>query len=318
MSRREGRLVLAASTGGHLAQLHEIVDRLPYHGPRLWVTFDSEQSRTLLAGENVVHIPYIAERDLAGVARSLPYVRRILDLELPVAAVVSTGSAIALGFLAYAALRGIPAHYIESAARIGGASLTGRVLSAVPGVRLYRQYPDAASRRWAYGGSIFDGFEAIRAPSRPVRRVVVTLGTSARFRRLLERLVAIMPPDAEVLWQTGDTATDGLGIEVRRFVAAAALSEAMREADAVVAHAGCGSALTALKAGKCPVLVPRDPGSDEVIDGHQQEIAAWLEAKGLALCCPVATLSFADLQRAADRAIARRTSPPAFHLLEAA
>jgi UDP-N-acetylglucosamine transferase subunit ALG13 len=318
MSRREGRLVLAASTGGHLAQLHEIVDRLPYRGSRLWVTFDGEQSRTLLAGENVVHIPYIAERDLAGLARSLPHARRILDREGPVAAVVSTGSAIALGFLPYAAMRGIPAHYIESAARTAQASLTGRLLSAVPGVRLYRQYPEAAGGRWAYGGSIFDGFEAVGAPSRPVQRVVVTLGTSARFRRLLERLVAIMPPGAEVLWQTGDTATEGLGIETRRFVAAAALAEAMREADAVIAHAGCGSALTALKAGKCPVLVPRDPGSDEVIDGHQQEIAAWLEARGLALSCPLATLSFADLQRAAGRAVARRASLPEFHLLEAA
>lgn len=318
MSRREGRLVLAASTGGHLAQLHEIADRLTHRGPRLWVTFDGEQSRTLLAGEKVVHIPYIAERDLAGLARSLPHARRILDLEGPVAAVVSSGSAIALGFLPYAAMRGIPAHYIESAARTGKASLTGRLLSAVPGVRLYRQYPEMACGRWAYGGSIFDGFEAVGMPSRSVRRVVVTLGTSARFRRLLERLVAVLPPGVEVLWQTGDTAVDGLGIPAQRFVAAAALMHAMHEADAVVAHAGCGSALTALKAGKCPVLVPRDPGSDEVIDKHQEEIATWLQARGLALSRSVASLSFADLECAASRAVARRAIVPKFDLLEAA
>ena len=318
MSRVDGKLVLVASTGGHLAQLHEIADRLPYRGPRLWVTFDGQQARTLLARESVIFVPYIAERDVAGVARALPHAHRILAASGPVSAVVSTGSAIALDFLPYAAVLGIPAHYIESAARTGRASLTGRLLSAVPGVRLYRQYAHTAGGRWGYGGSVFDGFEVVRAPSKPVRRVVVTLGTSARFRRLLERLVAVMPKEAEVLWQTGLTSTDGLAIEPQRFVSAAALATAMRDADAVVAHAGCGSALTALKAGKCPVLVPRSPGSDEVVDAHQEEIAAWLDAEGLALSRPVETLAFADLQCASERAIARAPALPAFRLAGAA
>jgi len=320
VSPRDGKLVLVATTGGHLAQLYEIADRIPYRGPRLWVTFDSEQGRTLLAGESVIFIPYIAERDVAGVARALPYARRILAAGGPVSAVVSTGSAIALGFLPYAAMRGIPAHYIESAARTDQASLTGQLLSAMPGVRLYRQYAHAAGGRWGYGGSVFDGFEAVRVPSRPVRRVVVTLGTSMRFRRLLEQLVAIIPAEAEVLWQTGLTPTEGLPIEPQRFVSATALATAMRDADAVVAHAGCGSALTALKAGKCPVLVPRDPGcdEDEVVDAHQGEVAAWLDAAGLALSRAVETLGFADLQRASERAVTRAPVLPAFRLAGAA
>ena len=90
---------------------------------------------------------------------------------------VSTGSGVALSFLPLAAAHGIPAHYIESAARVMEPSLTGRLLQRVPGIRLYRQYPDAARGKWRYAGSVFEGFEAAMTPTRPVRRIVVTLGS---------------------------------------------------------------------------------------------------------------------------------------------
>ena len=315
MNHCDGMLVMAATTGGHLVQLHELADRLPHRGPRLWVTFDSDQARTLLCGERTAFIPYIAERDSAGILRALPYARRILTGNGRISAVVSTGSAIALAFLPYAAAIGIPAHYIESAARVGRPSLTGRLLTAVPRVRLYRQYLHSANGRWAYGGSVFDGFEPVEVPPRPVRRVVVTLGTMAQgFRRLLERLTAIIPAGVEVLWQTGLTPTDGLAIQPRGLVSAADLTAAIRQADAVVAHAGCGSALTALKAGKCPVLVPRNPGKNEVIDAHQAELAAWLSAKRLAFSRKAETLAFSDLQRASEREILRAPALPSFRL----
>lgn len=314
MTSPDGSLLLVASTGGHLAQLHDIADRLPHGGRRRWVTFDGPQARTLLAKEDVAFIPYIAERDVAGVARAVLHARRLVAETLPVRAVVSTGSAIALAFLPYSAARGIPAHYIESAARTGKLSMSGRLLSAVPGVHLYRQYPQAAGGRWRYAGSIFDGFEARAESPRPVRRIVVTLGASARFRRLLERLTAIMPAGAEVLWQTGDTPTEGLGIEPHPFVPAPALSAAMRAADVVVAHAGCGSALAALKAGKRPVLVPREPGADAVVDAHQQEIATWLEARGLAVSRPVGTLGLDALKQASSWRIEQKSLVPTFRL----
>ncbi len=319
MTRDKGQVVLVATTGGHLAQLFDIAPRLPLDGPRLWVTFDSEQGRTLLAGERVVFVPYIGERDLVGVARAMAHARRIVGGDTPVAAVVSTGSAIALSFLPLAALRGIPAHYIESAARTGDPSLTGRLLALVPGIRLYRQYPHAAGGRWRYGGSAFDGFAPDPLPPQPLRRVVVTLGTMDQgFRRLVECLVAILPPETEVLWQTGATPIEGLGIRGQRFVPATTLAAAMREADVVIAHAGCGSALTALKAGKCPVLVPRDPRGGEVVDGHQTEIAEWLDAKGLALARQADRLTLDDLIRAARWRVVRAPALPDFQLAEAA
>lgn len=307
--------LLVATTGGHLAQLFELTKRMDGLGEdRLWVTFDSEQSRTLLEGERKLFIPYIAERDVAGVLRGMRFARRIICSEA-ITAVVSTGSAIALSFLPYAALQRIEAHYIESAARVGRPSLTGRVLQRVPGIGLYRQYPHVVRGRWRYGGSVFDGFQGTHAEARPVKRVVVTLGMERAFPRLIERLITILPRDTEVLWQTGPTPTEGLDIDAQPYIPAAVLAHAMAEADVVVAHAGCGSALTALKAGKYPILAARDPHHGEVIDIHQIEIARWLSQRDLALERRTDELTFADLEAVAARAVTRLPDPPPFQLL---
>ena len=53
---------------------------------------------------------------------------------------MTTGSQIALPFLAVGRLRRRPCHFIESAARSDGPSLTARIASYIPGVRLYTQY----------------------------------------------------------------------------------------------------------------------------------------------------------------------------------
>lgn len=313
--------LLVATTGGHLAQLHELSRRLPSLGPdRLWVTFDTPQSRSLLADEPHVFIPFIHERDILGVGRGLLACHRLFGRH-DVRAVVSTGSAIALAFLPYAALRGIEAHYIESSARVSAPSLTGRLLARLPGIRLYRQYKTAATGRWGYGGSVFDAFAVELGPVAVAmpRRIVVTLGSVEQsFRRLLDRLVTLLPDDAEILWQTGHTPVDGLPIHAQPFLPAATLAAAMARADVVIAHAGCGSALDALSAGRLPILVPRDAGRGELIDNHQRELAGWLAGRGLALTRSPETLKMADLTHAAACRIKRQVAPPPFELARAA
>jgi UDP-N-acetylglucosamine--N-acetylmuramyl-(pentapeptide) pyrophosphoryl-undecaprenol N-acetylglucosamine transferase len=307
--------LLVASNGGHLAQLFSLAGRLDGLDPdRLWVSFDCEQARTLLRGERTVFVPYIKERDLPGVVRTVGLARRIMREAGEVGAVVSTGSAIALAFLPYAVARGIEAHYIESAARVQRPSMTGRVLQHLPGIRLYRQYPTAVNGAWRYGGSVFDGFRASAGRSGGVRRVVVTVGTDKGFRRLVEAAAAILPRDVDVLWQTGHTPVDDLGIEARPFVPAGELDRAMRDADVVIAHAGCGSALAALKAGKYPVLVPRDPRHGEVVDTHQLEIARWLERRDLALWREPEALDLDAVERAAVRTVEPLDDLPPFQL----
>lgn len=305
--------VFVAANGGHLSQLVELEKRMITLGPdRLWVTFDSPQSRSLLQGKRVEFIAPIEERDVAGTLRGAFAAHQIIDAK-KVTAVVSTGSGIALSFLPYASLRGIPAHYIESAARVDSPSLTGRLLQWTPGVRLYCQYPHAAKGRWHFGGSVFDGFEAADEQRSEIRRIVVTLGSGVHaFRRLVVRMVAILPKRAVVLWQTGSTPVHDLPIEAKSIVPAAELDQAIREADVVISHAGCGSALSAMKANRFPVLVPRDRKHRELVDSHQIEIAQWLSARDLALHRSPDSLTLDDILLAAKRRIVRRTQLPAF------
>jgi UDP-N-acetylglucosamine--N-acetylmuramyl-(pentapeptide) pyrophosphoryl-undecaprenol N-acetylglucosamine transferase len=307
--------LLVASTGGHLKELHHLRSRLPTaDGPFRWVTFDTPQSRSLLDGEAVDFVRFVGDRDVRNTVTSVGEARRIMR-SAGVEAVVSTGAAVALPFIGLARARRLECRYIESAARTDGPSLTGRMVSRIPGVRLFTQYRQWASSRWRYGGSVFDGFEPVeRAEDGAGRleRVVVSLGTTRQveFRRLLRRLIEVMPPEADVLWQTGNTDTGGLGIRAHRVIPERDLIEAMAEADTVVAHAGVGTALAALEAGRCPVLVPRRPERGELVDDHQLQIARGLAERGLSVSVEAERLTRADLLAASRRRVRRAPQAP--------
>lgn len=294
--------MLVASTGGHLAQLHELRPLLGCDDV-VWVTFDTPQSRSLLAGERVEHVRCIAPRDWRNLARVSAHARSLL-LKHRVDRVVSTGSAVALAFLPAARLMGIRAEYIESAARSIGPSVTGRLLEHVPGVHLSTQYDAWAVGRWTRSVSVFDAFSPVLDLTRQqqIRRVVVTLGMipGYGFVRLLRQMQAILPPDVEVLWQTGSSPAPGLEHVARTSLPQSEMQRAMEEADVVVAHAGAGSALSALTAGHVPVLVPRRVAFGEHVDDHQQLIARDLSGRGLAVWSEADELSWSDVLRAAS------------------
>jgi UDP-N-acetylglucosamine transferase subunit ALG13 len=301
--------LLVAATGGHLAQLHQLRPRLVEPGtPVVWATFDSPQSRSLLADEPVEHVPYTAPRDYRSVAANIPRAMRILR-DHRVDTVISTGSGIALSFLPLARLMGKQVHYIESAARSNGPSITGRILRFVPGIRLSAQYDSWARPPWGRTVSVFDDFTSTPGEvTSLVSSVVVTLGTieGYGFRRLLERLLQIAPEGVKILWQTGVTDVTGLPISACSSMPQHELHAAMAKADVVIAHAGIGSALSALNAGRRPILVPRRSSHGEHIDDHQLQIASELHGRSLATCREVDDLSWGDVQEAA-RWTVRRT-----------
>jgi UDP-N-acetylglucosamine--N-acetylmuramyl-(pentapeptide) pyrophosphoryl-undecaprenol N-acetylglucosamine transferase len=314
---RVSTTLLVASTGGHLKQLERLSNRLEgASGRHLWVTFDTLQSRSLLAGRDVVFGRYTHSRDLVGTAANARLANRLLRRN-DVGAVVSTGAAVALSFMLPARLRRIPCHYIESAARLDGPSLTGRLLRTLPGVHLYTQYRAWEHGPWLYRGSVFDGFEPVApAPRRDAPlRVVVALGTIRYpFLRLAQRLAEILPQDADVLFQSGSTDTSGTRFAGSRELPATELEAAMRDADVVVAHAGVGSALSALEAGRQPLLVPRRAAYGEHVDDHQEQVASELEARGLALVREAGDLTHDDVAAAAGRAARPTASALPFRL----
>jgi UDP-N-acetylglucosamine transferase subunit ALG13 len=117
------------------------------------------------------------------------------------------------------------------------------------------------------------------------------------------------------VWQTGGTPTDGLGIEARPWLPAAEMDAALAAADVVITHAGTGSTLSTLRAGRFPVLIPRAPVDGEIGDEHQDRFACELADRGLALRRPVDELTVDDLFLAATRRVQRDTEPPPFRLV---
>ncbi len=102
---------------------------------------------------------------------------------------------------------------------------------------------------------MLDGYVAHTrpAPSGPLK-VVVTLGLMEEFgfRRMVERMIEILPEGAEVVWQTGVTEVGDLPIEAHAFMPEHELRAAIEAADVVVSHAGVGTAWLALTRAGCP------------------------------------------------------------------
>lgn len=318
---RPGPTLLVASTGGHLDELVNLRARLrPELDDVEWVTFASEQAESLLENETVHYVPRVDPKDARGTANGFAAARRLLSPDR-YARVISTGAAIAVPFIITAQLRGMARHYIESAARSAGVSLTGNIVSRVPGTRLYGQYPGWSAGRWQYRGSVFDGFTPV--PSRPpaaVDKVVVTLGTQRGFgfRRALEKLVHLLPEvcvgNPTILWQTGATPTDGLPIRGHASVPVADLRQAVGEADLVIGHAGVGTALLALQESKGPLLLPRRAAHGEHTDDHQRFVGTELARRGLARLTDVDQLMPTDLMLAAGTRVTVTVAPAPFLL----
>jgi UDP-N-acetylglucosamine transferase subunit ALG13 len=309
-------VLLACSGGGHLKQLHELVPRLGIEGqPRLWVTFDGGLSRSLLADEDVVFARHAVPRDAPNILRNALQGAGLLRRRRFTMA-ISTGASPAVSYLVQTALRGVPSHYIETAARADGPSLTGRIMARTPGVTTYCQYPSWAAGRWHYGGSVFDAYSAGDAVPRTVLgSAVVSLGTaeSYGFRRLVERLMPLLD-GWRVTWQTGATDVHDLPIRGHERLPHHELAAAVAEADVVISHAGTGAAITALEHGRMPLLIPRRAAHREHVDDHQIQIAGELARRGLAIAREVEDLDHDALLEAASGRVVRVSDPPGFRL----
>jgi len=307
--------LFVASAGGHLEELWSLRPRFTgLEGECRWLTFDTPQSRSLLRHEQRTFIPPARPRDARATVVHTRLAMHVLGLGRW-KAVVSTGCLPAVPFLTLARTRGIECHFIDSATRVEGPSLSATLLDKVPGVHRYCQYRWPDRPGWHYRGSIFDDYAGEARGRRDVRRVVVTVGTSDySFRRLVAAAHAAVPADAEVLWQTGATDTSGLALSPRPLVPDDDLRRAMAAADVVICHAGVGSALAAFGAGHCPIIVPRRRARGEHVDDHQEQLATELAGRGLAIAVEADQLTSEVIDRAASRRVVGNEDPPPFIL----
>lgn len=292
------RFLLVASTGGHLAELDALTPLLGFSDDSAWVSFDNQQSRSMLAARTHTFVPYVAPRDLAGTTRAYIRISRILKRER-FEGVLSTGAAVGVSALLAARRHGLPGIYVESLARLDGPSVTGRIVNKIPGVRTFTQQRAWASDAWPYDLSIVDSWRpATRDPSEPTK-IFVTVGTISpyRFDRLVNRVREIAPTGIEIRWQLGDTFREDLP-EAIALMSSHDFRDAVAWADVVITHAGVGNILDCLEAEASTIVVPRRSRHGEHVDDHQTQIAGNLDERGLALAREADELTWEDVRSA--------------------
>lgn len=119
------KLLLVASTGGHLAQLVTMRSWWAKHD-RHWVTFDKPDARAALPGEAVTWAHHPTTRNVPNAMRNLVLAVRHLLRDRP-DVIVSTGAGVSLPFFVVARVLRIRTVYIEVFDRIDSATMTGRL-----------------------------------------------------------------------------------------------------------------------------------------------------------------------------------------------
>ncbi|MCW3468057.1 glycosyl transferase [Rhodococcus pyridinivorans] len=272
-----GRHILFASTGGHLAQLVKWSSTIGSADDSLWVTFDSPQSRSLVGHRNHLYVPYIPPRGIHQAVKSLPVLIRDINWrDGGFNAAVSTGAALALPALTLSRVRGIPSYYIESVSRVEGPSLSGKILSWLPGIDMSCQHANWARGKWSYRGTVLEQYERMPKPKIERPRLFVTLGTIKpyRFDSLVDAILDSGLADDRTVWQLGCTERTDLPGEVHAQMRGPEFDAAASNADLIITHAGVGTILKFLDMGIYPVVVPRRRARGEHVDDHQLQIAS--------------------------------------------
>lgn len=299
-----GDVVLVASAGGHIDQAFEIAGRFAERSERFWIATRTPQTEALLAEERVEWVPDVRSRQALRAAKTLPGAFKIMRRNRP-RMLVSTGSALAVPYMLAARATGVGVIYVESATRLAGPSVTGRIAERIPGVQLFCQGKDWNRRRWTFFGSIFDRYQAEPATPQPVKSALVTVGSEQfPFARALEAAREALV-GVETCWQTGNTSVHGLGLEgdIRPWWRGDELAQRALEADVVLTHAGVGSILMVLRTGACPVVIPRMHELNEHIDDHQTQLSVTLAQRDLVVVAHPGDDLASCIQEAASRRI---------------
>jgi UDP-N-acetylglucosamine:LPS N-acetylglucosamine transferase len=133
------RVLLVCSSGGHLAQLMCLRPWWEQHD-RHWVTFDTADATSKLAGESVTWAHHPTTRNVPNLLRNTRLARRLLaDVRPDV--VVSTGAGVAVPFFWLARAYGATSVYLEVFDRIDSTTMTGRLCRPVTDLFLV-QWPE--------------------------------------------------------------------------------------------------------------------------------------------------------------------------------
>lgn len=120
------KICLVGSSGGHLAHLYMLK---PFwkDKKRFWVTFDKEDSRSLLKNEIVYPCYYPTNRSLKALIINTKIAWKVLHKEKP-NLLISSGAAVAVPFFYIGKLMGAKLIYLEVFDRIDKPTVTGKIV----------------------------------------------------------------------------------------------------------------------------------------------------------------------------------------------
>lgn len=277
--------------------------RAAFAGCRVvWITQKSERADQLhRSGEEVhslgeYHRGASALATLGTIARS-----GLLFLRGRPRLVVTSGAGIAVPFCVLARVTRAHVIFVETSARVRGASSSGRVLSRVAN-GVIAQWQEMAD---VYPGATIARSSVVRVirtePATPGEGTFVGVGTHSqpfdRLLRMVDRAVGAGLLPRPALLQTGPSTLSVEHAESRAFVTPDEMEQLIASARYVVCHAGSGTISAALRAGRRPLVLPRLHGHGEHFDDHQQQLVDKLAS--LDLVVPLADeITAADLARA--------------------
>jgi UDP-N-acetylglucosamine transferase subunit ALG13 len=306
--------MLVCSSGGHLTQL---IALRPWWDARsrIWVTDDTPQSRSALAGEHIVWGHFPTTRNAINLVRNLLLaLRMLLPRATRPAVIISTGAGLAVPFFVLGRMLGIRTVYIEVFDRVDSRTLTGRLcrpFSSLFLVQLPQQ--QALYRDSQVVGSLFGAMTTPRPvadsavadgtdPGKPV--LLVSLGTNKHpFHRAVEWVEKWLADghdqELRLILQHGATPVPA-GPDRFAELGYDELQHALNTAAIVVTQGGPATIMEARAAGHLPISLPRKPELAEQVDGHQLRFARMLRAEGLAVVCETE----AEFRAAMDCAVA--------------
>jgi beta-1,4-N-acetylglucosaminyltransferase len=116
--------------------------------------------------------------------------------------------------------------------------------------------------------------------------IFLTVGTQFPFDRLvraIDRLVEEGVVQEEVFGQIGHSAYQPHHFKTVAALEKRAFDDCVRQASAIISHAGIGVIMMALDNGKPLLVMPRRPQYKEVVNDHQAALAEKFEAQGYLL-----------------------------------
>ncbi|HEU8226751.1 TPA: UDP-N-acetylglucosamine--LPS N-acetylglucosamine transferase [Streptococcus pneumoniae] len=123
------KICLVGSSGGHLTHLY-LLKPFWKDKERFWVTFDKEDTRSILGNETFYPCHYPTNRNLKNLIKNTVLAFNILRKERP-DVIISSGAAVAVPFFYLGKLFGAKTVYIEVFDRIDAPTLTGKIVYPV-------------------------------------------------------------------------------------------------------------------------------------------------------------------------------------------